>query len=102
MITICAIMLIACAATFLVRGYLIRYRSRYDLITTLSSRELVDTVAWCRLLGMLKLLLGASFLLVAMAALAYPAASREIAVAFSATLFLSWGPALTALQRYER
>ena len=102
MVTVSAFMLMACATTFLIRGYQIRYRSRYDLIVSLSSRELKDPVAWCRTLGTLKLLLGAGFLFVALAALAYPGMSREIAALFCATLFLSWGPSLTALHNHER
>lgn len=102
MVTVSAFMLIACATAFLFRGYQIRYGSRYDLIISLRSRELKDPVAWCRILGMLKLLLGAGFLFVALAALAYPGMSRQIAAIFCAALFLCWGPALTALERHER
>jgi len=102
MVTVSAFMLIACATGFLFRGYQIRYRSRYELISSLGSRDLKDPVAWCRLLGTLKLLLGTGFLFTALAALAYPALSREIAAIFCAALFLCWGPALTALQRHER
>lgn len=102
MVTISALMLIACAATFFFRGYQIRYRCRYDLIPGSRSRVLRDQAAWCRLFGALTLLLGAALLLTALATLAFPAMSREIAVVFCGVLLLAWGPATTSLARYER
>lgn len=101
MVTVSAFMLIACAAFFLWRGYQIRCHDRYDLIAGLKSRELRNPVAWCRLVGLLQLVLGSGFLLVALLALAFPTLSREIATVFCATVLLAWGPLLSALQRYE-
>ncbi len=102
MVTVSAFMLIACAATFLLRGYQIRYQSRYDLVPGLAARGLRDQASWCRLFGTLILLLGAGFLLTALAALAFPSLAREIAAVFCGLLLLLWGPATTSLQRYER
>ena len=101
MVTVSAVILIVCAATILCRGYQIRYQSRYDLIPAMSARGLKDQAAWCRLFGILMVLLGAGFLVTALAALACPAAAREIAAGFCGILLLAWGPATTSLARYE-
>lgn len=102
MVTASAIALIVCAAYFLLRGYLVLYCDRHDLLTTLPSRRLSDPLCWSRLVGRLTLLFGGGLLWVGLLALAFPALAREIAIAFSTILLLVWGPLRTALQRYER